>query len=127
MLRFKWYFLIFITQAAILVSCADEQQTDSNLNTTSTQNSEAKPAPQPEKDVQLTSFKTTNGWGFDITINGSLYIHQEHIPAVNGMVYFKTEDDAIKVAEMMAEKIYNNIMPPSITPEELQAAGIDLR
>ena len=43
------------------------------------------------------------------------------------MVYFKTEDDAIKVAEMMAEKIYNNIMPPSITPEELQAAGIDLR
>lgn len=127
MLRFKWYFLFFITQAAVFVGCADEQQTDSHLKTTSTQNTAVQPTPVLEKNVQYQSFKTTEGWGFDITVNGSLYIHQEHIPAVNGMVYFKSEADANKVAEMMTEKIYNNIMPPSVTPEELQAAGIDLR
>ena len=61
-----------------------------------------------------------NGFGYDIIHNGSVYVHQPHIPAIPGQRDFETEQQALAVGNLMAEKIRKNTMPPSVTVEELK-------
>jgi hypothetical protein len=64
------------------------------------------------------------GYGYDIFMDGRLYIHQPHIPALTGNRTFITEEDAAKAGNLVAQKIRNNIMPPSLSVEELDSLGI---
>lgn len=64
------------------------------------------------------------GWGYDIFMNGKQYIHQPHIPGINGIIGFTSEKDALAVAGLMMEKISNNIMPPGVSVEELKILNI---
>ena len=48
------------------------------------------------------------GFGYDIYMYRSLYVHQPHIPAINGNRGFDTEEQAHKVAEFIVYKIKNN-------------------
>ena len=70
------------------------------------------------------TFQENSEWGYDIFIDDKLYVHQPHIPAMSGNNGFKTEEDAKKAAEFVAYKIRNHVMPPSITPEELDSLGV---
>lgn len=63
------------------------------------------------------------GFGYDILIDNALYVHQPHIPAINGNRGFKTQQQATKAAEFVIYKIRNNIMPPSMSVEELDSLG----
>ncbi len=63
-------------------------------------------------------------WGYDIYVDGRLYIRQPHIPAVNGIIGFKSEEDAMKTAELMIYKIEKNILPPSVDISELDSLGV---
>lgn len=74
--------------------------------------------------VTINTFEINGGWGYDILINDTLYIHQSHIPAVNGLFVFATEVEALRVADVVAEKINNNIIPPTIEVAELKNMGI---
>jgi hypothetical protein len=58
-------------------------------------------------------------WGYDIMIDGNTYVHQPTKPAVGGNVGFATEAEAQSVANLVVSKIKNNILPPSVTPEEI--------
>lgn len=64
------------------------------------------------------------GWGFDIYMNDKKFIHQPHIPAINGVHPFKSKEDAGKVAELMIEKIEKNIIPPGVSVAELEELNI---
>jgi hypothetical protein len=64
------------------------------------------------------------GWGYDIYISGKMYIHQPQIPAVGGNLGFKTKGKARKAAELAVYKIRRNIMPPTISVEELDSLGV---
>jgi len=75
--------------------------------------------------VEIQTFQTEKGWGYDVFVDGKKYIHQEIIPAVPGTKGFDTEENAQKVADLVSHKISNNIMPPSVTPEELDSLGIE--
>ena len=79
----------------------------------------------PEKGfyVQL-QFNKEIGWGYVIYSDGKAYVNQPHIPAVNGLQGFVSEEDAQKVAELMVYKIENKILPPSITLTELDSMNI---
>jgi hypothetical protein len=79
-----------------------------------------------QTDVLLTrdDGKTDRGWGYDIYMNGELYIHQPYIPAINGKFSFKSEVRARKVALLAVIKIQNKIMPPAITAKELDSLGV---
>ena len=66
----------------------------------------------------------STGWGYDILINGQLYIHQPNIPAVMGNNGFSSEDKAREAGELIISKIRNNILPPSVTVEELETKGL---
>jgi hypothetical protein len=63
------------------------------------------------------------GFGYNILIYDALYVHQPHIPAINGNRGFKTKEQATKAAEFVIYKIRNNIMPPSLSVEELDSLG----
>ncbi len=74
--------------------------------------------------VSVKTFQEKSEWGYDILIDNKLYIHQPTIPSVPGNNSFKTEDDARKTADFVAYKIEHHIMPPSVTPEELDSLGV---
>jgi Domain of unknown function (DUF4907) len=87
----------------------------------------------PYKDARLTVevFKVdsiehngSRGWGYDIMINGEIHIHQPNIPAVMGNNGFSSEEKALMAGEFVIQKIKNNILPPSVTPEELDSLGV---
>lgn len=63
------------------------------------------------------------GFGYDVMIDGKLYVHQPHVPAVAGNNGFVTPEAAKKAGELVAYKIKNNIMPPSVTVNELDSIG----
>lgn len=69
------------------------------------------------------AFKTTNGWGYGITIDNRLYIKQTTIPAVTGNKSFASQKDAEKVASLVINKIKLH-QKPTIFKEELQTLQI---
>lgn len=77
-----------------------------------------------DDSIKIKIFKTETGWGYDIIINQRLYIHQSNIPALGGNQSFKTNTDAKKVAALVKQKIKNNIIPPTITINELDSLNI---
>lgn len=66
----------------------------------------------------------SGGWGYDILINGKLYIHQPIIPGVQGNRVFSSEEKAREAGELVISKIRNNILPPSVSVEELDNRGL---
>lgn len=92
-----------------------------------------KPQENPYKnakiDIQIFNNDTVKqepkltGFGYNILIYDAVYNHQPHIPAINGMRGFHTKEQAKKAAELVVYKIKNNIMPPSLSPQELDSVG----
>ncbi|MEW6470236.1 MAG: DUF4907 domain-containing protein [Bacteroidota bacterium] len=93
-----------------------------------------KPAPNPyansvievrvfNNDTVKQDVKST-GYGYDIYIDGQRYIHQYSIPAMPGNNGFKTPEAARKAGEFIAHKVRNNIMPPAVSPQELDSIGV---
>ena len=67
--------------------------------------------PNISSDSKL-DFKTIQleeGWGYEIYKDSSLLITQKNIPAVQGLLTFKTEEQAEKTAEFVANKIKKGI------------------
>ncbi|MCX6146666.1 MAG: DUF4907 domain-containing protein [Candidatus Kapabacteria bacterium] len=60
-------------------------------------------------------------FGYDILSSGKVMIHQENIPAVPGNQGFKEKKHAEAVAKFVIYKLKNNIMPPSVTPSEIDS------
>ena len=65
-----------------------------------------------------------NTFGYDIYLYDAVIIHQSSRPGLTGNVGFATEEDAMKVAELVIKKIRNNEMPPTVTIEELRELGV---
>ena len=61
-----------------------------------------------------------NSYGYDISADGRLMIHQASIPAMPGNEGFKTKAAAEKVALLVIEKIKKGEMPPTVSVEELR-------
>lgn len=93
------------------------------LNNKNKENTET-PNPYANSVIEANVFQIDDAWGYDIFIDTHVYIHQPNIPAVGGNEGFKTREDAEKVADLVIEKIKNNILPPTVSPEELRGLGI---
>jgi hypothetical protein len=66
------------------------------------------------------------GWGYEIYSGKKAIIRQETIPAVNGIVSFKTEEDAAQTAALVIEKLKKG-KPPLVCIKELDSLGVDTR
>lgn len=82
-------------------------------------------SPYLNSKIDVKAFQEVGGtWGYDILIDGRLYVHQPNIPSIPGDAGFKTEGDAQKIGDLVVTKIKNDVLPPSVAPEELKALGI---
>ena len=124
------YFLIFLL---FITGCSSEEkpattgnsaQTDTitAIASSSEPDTVAKPLSKlPDKDFTFKVLKNENGYGYDIYSAGKMVIHQPIIPGAPGNNGFKTESEAFKVATLVVFKLSNNIMPPSVTQQEIDS------
>ena len=82
------------------------------------------PSPDDKLPLQLTAIQTSNGWGYEVYVDNKLYIKQENIPGVSGFQYFKTKEDALKIGNLIVEKMKHGKKFPAVSLEELKTAGI---
>ena len=75
-------------------------------------------------EVKIFQNENMNGFGYDIYMNGRVYIHQPNVPAKAGNLGFKNKGLAEKVGELAVYKIRHNILPPTINLEELDSLGV---
>lgn len=71
-------------------------------------------APKPSGDwvsLKYTTYHTPLGWGYDVLVNDTLFIHQQQMPAVAGMRGFATQQEAQAVAELIIYRIKNKQLP----------------
>lgn len=125
----------------IFFSCSEkskETKTISTSNTDSTQREEAiNKLPSHTRvdtnktmnriDFSVQSIKLENGWGYQIFQGKKLMINQKNIPAVQGNQVFLTEKEALKVGELVLNKLLQNQFPPTVTTEELTTLGIEFQ
>ena len=63
------------------------------------------------------------GWGYNILANDKVYIKQEFIPALSGRNGFQSSDDALKVANLVIQRIRSN-QPFAISTGDLDSLGV---
>ena len=79
-----------------------------------------------KKDALTTaSFKTNSGWGYTIAYKKKVLIKQSVIPVISDTKSFQTEDDALKVAGLVKQKLKQNLSP-TVTKNELILLKIKL-
>ncbi|MEN2488155.1 DUF4907 domain-containing protein [Flavobacterium sp. B11] len=71
------------------------------------------------------SFKTNSGWGYTVAYKEKILIKQSIIPVISDTKSFKTENDALKVADLVKQKLKENLSP-TVTKNELILLKIKL-
>ena len=72
-----------------------------------------------DKDtLSLESIKTETGWGYVIKNNEQIIIRQSIIPVIANKKSFKNEQEALKVGNLVLQKLKNN-NSPTITKKDL--------
>jgi Domain of unknown function (DUF4907) len=80
--------------------------------------------PAPKKIIlSYNCFQTDHGWGYDITMNHQVVIHQPFIPGTTGTNGFTTKEQATAVALIVIEKIKSHQIP-SVSHQQLQQLGV---
>ena len=69
--------------------------------------------------VKALTFHAVEGWGYDILVDDTLFIHQANIPCLNGKQGFAKKEHAEKTASLIINKIENG-KSPVVTIFELQ-------
>jgi hypothetical protein len=74
--------------------------------------------------LELQAIQTASGWGYDITADKKLYIHQDIIPVWPGRHSFRTKEQALTIGRKVLDRI-NRKQLPDVTLQDLEEAGID--
>jgi hypothetical protein len=64
-----------------------------------------------KETLKIESFKTQTGWGYSIAHKNKVLIKQSVIPVINDTKSFSSEDDALKVGNLVVKKLNQNISP----------------
>ena len=86
--------------------------------------------PAAKKSVPQLSYQiipgVQNSFGYDIISGTKKLVHQPSVPGLPGNRGFNSKEDAEKCAKLVITKINNNIMPPTVTRQELDSLKIKL-
>lgn len=77
------------------------------------------------ENLKLTSLKTEAGWGYTISNNKKIIIKQTVIPVISDNKSFKTEEDALKVGNLVLQKLNDNASP-TVTKKDLNTLAIKI-
>jgi len=124
--------LVGVFSLMILVACTeskfDEKQSETIIAETNVEMPEQYTDLVIEKPAyeytSKTIFSPEFGWGYQILNLGDLYINQPHIPSIPGNNGFDSEEKAKKTADFVIYKLNNGIVPPTVSPEELDSLGV---
>jgi CxxC motif-containing protein len=70
------------------------------------------------EEYLVKSIKVKNGWGYTIALNNKIVIKQTVIPTVSKQMSFASEGDALKVGDLVLERIKQNLSP-TVTKNDL--------
>lgn len=69
--------------------------------------------------VSYSIFLGSQGWGYDILVNDSVFIHQESVPAMAGEKGFPSKMQAEQAAQLIINKMKRRRLP-SVTTFEME-------
>lgn len=75
------------------------------------------------KNLSIHAFKTTTGWGYVIVNQEKTIIKQTIIPVISEIKSFKTEEDALKIGNLVLQKLTDDLSP-TVTKKDLIALNI---
>ena len=70
------------------------------------------------ENLNVQSLKTATGWGYCITNNEKIIIQQTIIPVISENKSFKTEEEALKVGNLVLQKLKDDLSP-TVTKKDL--------
>jgi len=127
-------FIVLIILVLVFVSCGDAANKKSSDNSPKNEELSVKDKPVeaeiPEKNPSVYEVRTVenaSGWGYEVWQDGAMVIKQEHIPAVQGIRAFSSQEQAQKAAEIIKAKLDQGIFPPTMSMAELQSIGVDTK
>jgi hypothetical protein len=119
---------LLIFSLIFLFSCSNSAEYDTTSienNTSKSENSEQTKASNFSIQVYpIDSLNLKAGFGYNILLDGALFIHQNTIPSIPGNTSFSSKENAEKVANLVLGKLKNNIMPPSVSSNELDSLQV---
>ena len=124
-------FLLFL-----LISC--ENSTDEVKSTIVNETDpETRPSATMEEKIEVENVKKSPyevktvqnslGWGYEVWKDGALIINQTHIPAIQGLRAFVSQEQAQKAADIIKNKLDQGVFPPTISIDELRSIGVDTK
>ena len=123
-------FIVLIILVLVFVSCevAVRKKSPENEGLTLTDKPIEDEIREKNRSVyEVRTVENSLGWGYEIWQDGALVIKQEHIPAVQGIHAFSSQEQAQKAAEIIKAKIEQGIFPPTMSMAELQSIGVDIK
>ncbi|MDI1256664.1 MAG: DUF4907 domain-containing protein [Flavobacterium sp.] len=81
---------------------------------------------QHKEIYEVEAYKINQDWGYCILKNNKIIIKQSTIPTYTNLVRFKSQKDALKVGELVVDRIKNNLSP-TITKKDLILLKIENR
>ncbi len=77
-----------------------------------------------KNEITVRAVELQNGWGYDVLIGGNPYIHQKQIPGCEGNITFQSKEEALKVGNLVKQKILLKKGLPAVSMEELDSLQI---
>ena len=70
------------------------------------------------ENLNIKPLKTLTGWGYCITNNEKIIIKQTVIPVISENKSFKTKEDALKMGNLVLQKLKDDLSP-TVTKKDL--------
>ncbi len=133
-MRFKYIgFLLFL-----LISCdnsteqvkstiVNEKEPESSADTNTNRDEKVEVINLKKSPYDVKTVQNSLGWGYEIWKDGALIINQTHIPAIQGLRAFVSQEQAQKAADIIKNKLDQGVFPPTISIDELRSIGVDTK
>jgi hypothetical protein len=69
--------------------------------------------------VESRVFAGHRGWGYDILVNDTVFIHQESVPGLGGNAGFPRREQAVRMSKLIINKMRSGQFP-AVTTFELE-------
>jgi hypothetical protein len=76
---------------------------------------------------EVKTIQNSLGWGYEVWKDGALVINQTHIPAIQGLRAFVSQEQAQKAVDIIKTKLDKGVFPPTISIDELRSIGVDTK
>jgi len=119
---------LFILSLLLLFSCSNSaEHVNSSIENNTSKSENLEQTKESNFSIQvypIDSLNPSSGFGYNILIDGAIFIHQNNIPSIPGNMSFSSKENAEKVANLVLGKLKNNIMPPSVSSNELDSLKV---